>query len=333
MIKKEKNSLEILMTGLCVFVPKKKIEKFPQRNQMRVLLVESSSGVDVSSMDMNFTHEPHVPVLVAPNINVDCSDGCRQPNLTYRHKEVEWAVFYLDGQDLAVKGAHADRLDIVVDSGAGVGYPSKTNRRAFEWVPSFAKISHGSEFVDKACLRKNNVDPSIVARLELWEGSVFSEQIASDENGSAFLWKYKVPNVAKRGPSHRQAATHIVGFETDFVDSVELLTKQFGHAMNLRVEALFGKSNQLSIRLIPKGPEKIVIWVKNMPWADILATREPEGYRDKPDVHFGHLYKVSSNYEDVNVPHLAGTDPKKLQPRHQGNPNCQPVRAAANKKA
>jgi hypothetical protein len=49
-------------------------------------------------------------------------------------------------------------------------------------------------------------------------------------------------------------------------------------------------------------------------------------------VHFGHIYKVSARYKDVNVPHFYRlcTGDYKDPMKHQGNPNCQPARTAPN---
>jgi hypothetical protein len=326
----EKKTLRILMTGLCAFVPRDDIEKNPKDNQMRVLLVESSTGMDMSSMAMGYTHEPHVPVLVARHVNVNHADAYRRPDLTYTDWFGEaWDVFCLDGQDLRIKAAQPHRLEIDVFDGAGVGYPTDENQTSFQWVANLAKISPGSEKVDDSCL-KTPPDPAIVARLALTEGRVFSYLLASDGGRSTVLWKYKIPNVAKRGPSHRQAAANVVGFESHFAESVEILAKPFAKNLNTRMDRLFERiSEPPPIGLKPENGEKgLEIWVKNMPWADILGTRKPEGFKFKPDVHFAHLYKVSENYEDVNVPHFC--EERYPSDLHQGNPNCQPVRTDPN---
>jgi hypothetical protein len=325
---KRKDTLRILMTGLCAFVPGKDIEKYPKNNQMRVLLVESTTDMDLQGRGMNYQHEQHVPVLMAPYANVDTSDGNRRPDLIFRSEkeDVEWAVFYLAGQDLRVKGAKDHRLEIVVTNGAGCGCTDDdSNRNACEWVADFAAISPGSEYVDKACLEAE-CDPAVVARVELWEGKIFTEQIGSEKAALPFLWKYKIPDSPRRGPKRYQSAAHIVGFEAHFKDVVELRTSYFGK-----------KDYQAIKLLIPKdsGPEgrSIVVWVKNMPWADILGAREPEGYRHKPDIHFAHLYKVCLDYDSVNVPHFYKLCRRTVFRPHAGNPNCQPVRTAPNTKA
>jgi hypothetical protein len=134
------------MTGLCAFVPREDMEKSPENNQMRVLLVDSSMGMDIGAMDVSHTHEPHVPVLLAPSVNIDPSAGFGKPDLTFVRSDdnSQWSVFYLDGQDLRIAGAADNKLKVTIDSTAGEGVPSQANLLAFEWVASFENISPGS---------------------------------------------------------------------------------------------------------------------------------------------------------------------------------------------
>jgi hypothetical protein len=329
--------LRILMTGLCAFVPKRDIEDYPTGNQMRVLLVESTSPADLPSAH-DHHHEAHVPVLICQYANLCHDNGYRKPDLLYYEKEIQMAVFCLDGQDLKICNATKDRLEVTL-GGGGCGCPTKEknsdkdNRDSFYWVDGFKEISPGSGYVDDACLRPSDVDPSVVARVELWEGRVYTEQLALGEEFYPYLWKFKVPYSAKRGAKHFQAAAVIVGFEAPYERYVDLITYCFRRKLNPRVEKAFGKDDRLTIRLIPKNNE-IQVWVKNMPWPDVLGTRTPQGYKDKPDVHFGHVYKICVDYEDANVPYYYGecTD-FQIIPKHGGNPNCQPVRTAKNEKA
>jgi hypothetical protein len=328
----------ILMTGLCAFVPKREIKEVSEGNQMRVLLVESTSRADVMDAEMNHAHEPHVPVLIAAVENVVSSGDYRKPDLIY--SEGELAVFYLEGQDLKVNGAQADNLSIFLEVGAGCGCPHprptgsdvRSQKHSFEWVPSFEDISPGSKGVDDACLG-DSVDSSVVARVELREGEVYTSQLCSQVK-EVFLWQYKIPNTPKRGASHRQAAAQVVGFEAFFEETVELSAKNFKGLPNPSLRSTSKDNNEGIIKLVPSDEEsEIVVWIMNMPWADILRTRYPEGYLDKPDIHFAHLYKILLDYNEVNVPHLYGQCPVPMPPIHQGNPNCQPVRTAPNANA
>jgi hypothetical protein len=326
----EENTLIILMTGLCAFVPREDIEKSPKDNQVCVLLVESTTSMDLPGMGMSYTHEQHVPVLLAPYGNVDSSPGYRQPDLIFGRKDVEWAVFLLDQQDLGVDGAQSHRLEIVGSSGAGIGCPDHQmpNLNAFEWIADFARISPDAEYVDKACLEPEG-DPAVVARVELWQGKIFTDLLCLDEKLYPVLWKYKMPDSPKRGPEHYQAAAAIVGFETHFGDAVVLLTRKFGEKDGRRIRLFIPKNEKADAE-----NKKVEIWVKNMPWADILAARPREGYRYKPDIHFSHLYKICQDYNSVNVPHFYRSCPEQVDASpHAGNPNCQPVRTAPNPEA
>jgi hypothetical protein len=342
-VSKAENKFTILMTGLCAFVPKKDIRQVTENNQMRVLMVESSSSADIMDADMAHAHESHVPVLIAPRKNVCDGDAYRQPDLVYYGDKLteQLALFYLEGQDLKISGAQDCNLTVFLEPGAGNNCPhrhidSETQHKySFDWVPGFDDISPGSQGVDEACLSRRG-DPSVAARIELRDGEVYTYRLGVHE---VFLWQYKAPNNSRRGSSHRQAAAQLVGFDTSFGEAVELLTSCFRRPSNPILDLVFQAKNERTIKLIPQGGEEIFVLVENMPWADILHTREPADSRERPDIHFAHLYKILLYYNDLNVPHFYDVCPDSPKqpllplPFHQGSPNCQPVRTAPNEEA
>jgi hypothetical protein len=329
-------TFNIFFTGLCAFVPRYDIRQYPKQNQMRVLLVESSMPSDLPAMHMSHAHEPHAPVFFCPNDHVYKGNGYRKPDIIYSGGDGEIAVFCLDGQDLGFKDVVEDQLEVVLGDHAGYGCPNGTNEESFEWVTNLAEVSPGSEQVAKSCLASDRLDPAVVARVKLARGKIYNKQFAAKESrgedyGRVYLWEFKVPYGPKRGPEHHQAASNIVGFESNYIGAVELVSRRLRGGLNPRVDKAFGDGNTLPIKLVSKGEvTEIVAWVKNMPWADILSIREPQGYEADPDVHFSHVYKVSSGYDDANVPHYYNLCDYQIPIVHQGNPNCQPARTAPN---
>lgn len=325
------DKLLVHMTGLCAFVPRYEIHKRKKNNQMRVLLVESNSPSDLPGGHALHAHEPHVPVLLCPCESlISDSKLYRKPDMIYGGT----AVFYLDDQDLKIKDARAERLKVVLRSNAGSGCPNGRNNDSFEWVTSLAAASPDSEKVPDSCFGSSEVDSSVIARVELREGRISTEQLACDSPDEAILWEFKPPYSLKRG-RHHQVAADIVRCDIDVKGTVELVTSPLRERLsNVRVEEAFRGKTDLSIGLRALGKAKIReihIWVKNMPWADVLGTREPRSYAKEPDLHFSHFYKLSSSYKNANVPHACGRCPVPIP--HMGNPNCQPARTAPNIKA
>jgi hypothetical protein len=313
------------ITGLCAFVPRDDIRNNPKKNQMRLLLVESSKPADLPAFHAFHAHEPHVPIFLCPFDKVDLH--YRNPDIVYNRV----AGFYLEDQDLKIRDAKDHSLEVVLRNNAGRGCHDLENISSFEWVTPLAQVSPGSEVVPDSCFRQSAVDSSVIARVELREGKIRTAQIAVDSDDRAILWEFKVPYSAKRGSGHYQVAADIVEFEVDVQDSVELVTSLLRPSSNPRVSNAFHGKSELTIRLTSEGAD-IDTWVKNMPWADILGTRRPQRYEQEPDVHFSHFYKLSSEYKDANVPHAHGRCDHAPVP-HQGNPNCQPVRTAPNPNA
>jgi len=325
------SQLLVRITGLCAFVPKHAIREIPKDNQMRLLLVESNRPSDLPDGHAFHAHEPHVPVFLCPYQNVDQDKKYRQPDVVFGST----AAFYLDDQDLKIKNAKDNSLEVVLKNNAGRGCPEvdpeKGNITSFEWVAPLAEVSPGSGKIPDSCFCSSEVDPSVIARVELREGKILTEHLACDSSDrNAIVWEYKIPYSLKRG-CHYQVAADVVRFEVDIEDSVVLITTPLrSNFSNVRVRDAFHPKAVLPIRLMTKEAD-IYTWVKNMPWADIFGTREPQRYEDEPDIHFSHFYKLSSEYKDANVPHAYGRCP--LPVPHLGNPNCQPARTEPNPNA
>jgi hypothetical protein len=188
------NKLLISITGLCAFVPKHDIREIPHNNQMRLLLVESNRPSDLPGGHTFHAHEPHVPVFLCPCRNVDSDPEYRQPDAIFGST----AAFYLDDQDLKIENAKDDSLEVVLKNNAGCGCPQydpdPNNSSSFEWVTPLAKVSPGSGEVPASCFCSYEVDPSVIARVELREGRILTEQLARDSSQEkAIVWEYIDP--------------------------------------------------------------------------------------------------------------------------------------------
>jgi len=327
--------LILLITGLCAFVPKKDIKKYYENNnRMRVLLVDSEEPADLPHSHDPHIHELHIPVLICPHASVVSAEGYREADAAYLDRDQDpprlMAVFYLDDQDLSIEsiaGPNDYKLSIY---GKEVGgeCPNDDDESSFFWAAPLDKISSGFGNVRSACFTPSDVDASVISRVVLNEGEIRTGKRATLQDHRIIRWIYKVLH-GTGGNRFRQVAADIVELRltlpgTDVIFKTRLFRSE---SRNPRVREVFGKAdgNPLSIRL--KDPDKV--WIKNMPWLDILGTRPKDAGDYKEDLHFAHFYKILEKYEDVNIPHIYQVCEKK-DPRHGGNPNCQPCVAAYN---
>jgi len=322
------NTLHLRITGLCAFVPKHSIDDpaFKQNNQMRVLCGDSSRPL-FSPAGTPYPHELHMPVLYCQSGYVDSSG--RPADATFQDPVTTYSVFYLDDQDLSIASAQPDALAVPQYPGGGTGTPNIANYRSFAWVPSLEQISPGSQAVKPACLTTTGaVDSAVVARVALTDGSIETLMIAKDHTNAIVNWEFRGPNGNPGG--YQQVIADAVKFQTVFSTPViELTTTLFRPSKNPKVAQAFATGASQPIRLRPSGNE-VIAWIKNMPWPDIAGTRPKPapGPRD-PDYDFIYFYDLSTNPGKRNVPYQIGTVSGASGP-HLGNPNCPPVRTAAD---
>ncbi len=327
--------LSLLMTGLCAFVPRYKIEeqeKERKGNRMRVLLIDSSRPADLPHMYHQHVHELHVPVLIC---NYDDVDGWgRQEDLRFLDaKGVIKALFYLDDQDVEIDSDQKESLEVV---GKPIGYDCKDVKAdSFFCVAPLEKISPESACPHDDCLKDVGVHKDVVSRIVLKEGAIKSGKLAtrldSRKQYKVVNWLYKVVDQdAQRRQLHRQVAADIVQVDVS-LRSVKFNTKLFRDPRNPVVKRTFGDEKTLTIRLKPRA--KMEVFIKNMPWPDILGTRTMEEYDPNVDLHFAHFYKITqSDLPEINVPHKDDLCDYNDN-RHAGNPNCQPCLFCARAKA
>jgi hypothetical protein len=324
----DKIYFRVFFTGLCSFVP--------DAAQTTVLLVDSSEPPDLPHDHGGKPYESHVPVLICDAEAVEHSS--RRPDAFYYYGNADdvavdgtaklKAIFFLDDQELQFKEYSLVNPEDVANQEGVCPKDNDNDKGSSYWITSLAKVSPGSEFVDAACLALEGVHPGVAARVKLKKIKLKTIQLAIGKGDHVLVWQFKVPGAVHPSVSHRQAAAAVVGFDGQTSDDITLSTELLRTSGNPRVRKIFGDKldNSLEIKISFKASGNNVIWIKNMPWPDILGTRVPETYEQGPDVHFSHFYKVAANYKEANVPHpfglCAATDSK-----HQGNPNCQPVMA------
>lgn len=344
--------LLLSFTGLCWFAPKYPIEDNARRdsNAMTVLLAESSRHPPGSRMH---PHEPHLPVLVTPAAGVVHDGSSREPDACFRLKdETHWAVFFLDDQDIQVLPAGPERLTVLYSPNSGSGCPTAETYDSFGWVGPLARMTPGSEVLEDGCIGHYagpyDVNPDVVARLTLTEGTIGTWSFASDPDTRQIIeWETRRWRWWFR--QHRQALADsvmcLVTVKTAFVE-LETTLFQYRTTLNPRVNCVFTDSRQRRIRLRPDRDGFIHAQVRNMPWLDISAQREPQD-PDETDVHFAHVYKLSRNPRGSNIPRTlrlcdkidpnAGTSVfwqlrRELGEQgffHQGRPTCPPAQGSA----
>lgn len=338
------SKLFLSFTGICLFVPRFRLDD-PQhqgRNEVRVLLAESRNPPPVPHGPHD--HERHLPRLVCLRGDVIHGPGRRSEDDWFKFNGREWAVFFLNDQDLFL-GSPRQSLQIDTGgTGAGTGCP--TSACSFLWAGPLERISPGSQQVKDECFRRLRPDNAVIARVALTQGRLHTFEIAS-ESGRAILFEFKVPG-AGNPERHQQALADSVLCEVDFEGSfIELTTKLFRSTSDTTVSRLYPAgvdSPQLKISLRARGG-RVHAFVKNMPGPDIDGSR-PRMPRRDPDVHFAHVYLLSKSSSKANVPHylrlcegevelcvgsldLVDKD-KDFLILHRGNPNCPPPTAMAH---
>ena len=321
-------------TGLCLFVPRYDIERQPNKNEMKVLLVDAmrlQHAYHVAEY-----HEPHLPVLVC--YSKDVVERSREPDAYYQETLYDGkvgaskAVFYLDDQDLSLANPKPKSLDVTYRKDTGVccsNDGSKDDQRdddSFAWVAPLAKISPGSEDVRPSCFSKRCVDPSVISRVTITEGRIHTLRMAMDDKPEVLSWTFEEPGKPRR-VHHVQSLADIVEVQQSR-RQLALKTTLLRRPRNRRVAAVFDKHDELLIKLEPKHKkDEVEVWVENMPWPDITDTRPILGQPRFPDYHFVHFYDLSHSYQEANVPHpFAGCGyPDR---RHQGRPTCPPAQGA-----
>lgn len=318
-------SAKILITGLCAFVPKKEIKDYYKNNQMRLLLVDSSRPAH-----SQHNHELHTPVLICEEAAV--TGGDRLPDLTFKYAGSIMAVYYLDDQDVSIYPATPEKLSVDVHPIADCIEKDDDNikKSSFLFVPYLEEISPGSGCAYSYCLAKEDVHPDVSSRMVLDQGTIRTGQLTVRRDKRVVNWLYKMM-AEKRDDvvQHRQVAADIVEVEVDLTDLI-FETKPFRRdRKNPRVREIFADDKPKMIRLKPGDKP---IFIKNMPWPDLLGSRFEDGYDRDVDSDFSHFYKIVQGHGDVRVPHFRklcqGSDV-----RHAGNPNCQPCRLCSDENA
>jgi len=315
---------EMYLTGLCEFVPKYDFGDPAHlgKNQMRVLLANSSHHFGTG-------HEQHLPVLVCEYSRVDRSPGNRIEDDTFVYQNTTWAIFNLIDQDLRIDGASPEKLNVPNLGGGGTACSATpANYRDFAWVGPIGSITPGAGTVKNACLAAANVDPFVIARVALTQGTIETAKLARDGDRQIALWAFEPDQI------HRRVLADLVRFWANIgTVSAKLWTNLLRTTTDPTVSALYphGPGSQLPIVIDPVA-NKSTVYVFNMPDPDIRQTRPapPPGPRS-PDVHFYHFYDLSTTPGSRNIPSQVAVCPESnpIGP-HQGNPNCPPVRTSAN---
>ncbi|HEX9945542.1 MAG TPA: hypothetical protein VGG03_26305 [Thermoanaerobaculia bacterium] len=352
------SGIQLLITGLCSFVPKYPLEKWKKhkKNEMTVLLVESAKPLPGHAGHTHEGHELHVPVLVCPEKYVVRDSGFRSPDATFQstpypeNQEAEqlMAVFYLDDQEITIQPDQNTELD--VDLASVTKCPSSdSNLSSFHWVSSLAKVNPGSEEARDSCFEPV-CDSCVISRLWLYQGKITTAKLATDPKATdpkrkILLWYFDDIDRAGRrehanpGEEDEQAIAAVVGvhFDLDTGKGIEFTTSLLpdyqGHRKysNRRVNAIFERVQgaSLRIRLQPIDDVNPKVWIKNMPWLDILQLRPL--VKKNCDFHFAHLYKLSKDPDVAKkVPCTGGgvcLSPAS-DPRHGAGIDCPIVRHA-----
>jgi hypothetical protein len=300
--------MDLLITGLCAFVPKYPLEDWGQHldNEMTVLLAESAKPVPGHSGHAHEQHELHVPVLVCPEKYVVYGEEFRSPDATFQStpypgnqdSEELMAVFYLDDQDITIKPDQ--NTELTVNLGEVKDCPT-SNLTSFYWVTPLAEVNPGSETVRNSCFDQV-ADPSVISRLQLDQGEITTAKLATNLAREILLWHFDETDAQKGHAESKlkegQAIAAVVGvrFNLDDEYGIEFVTRLLhDESSNRRVNAIFAQApgKSLRIRLEPSDDNKRRVWIKNMPLLDILQVRKLR--EPKYDDHFAHMYKLSKD--------------------------------------
>jgi hypothetical protein len=321
------NRLSLLFTGLCGIVPKLPLDK--PNNQATVLLVDAMATL----------HEPHVPVLVCSASSVAAG---RKPDLLFGKDK---AAFFLIDQELTVFGSTCNSLSFNYSGATGLNcpIPDDPNDPLFsDWIVPLEAISAGSGAVRDACLFNppQVVDPKVLARIRLQQGTVQTMAIARDSSGQALNWQFLVPPPAPGIPiARQQALAEVVELTHDIggASSIDLVTTKLRNKSQYQlIEDIFGVGTTTKISLNGVGtPGNLIVQavVKNIPWPDLfdLRPKPPVAFR-LTDTHFDHFYDLSVTPGTRNVPDplLASARCAKVVTPGPANPQCPPTRYGVN---
>jgi hypothetical protein len=344
--KEKMSGIDLLITGLCSFVPKYPLVDGEQcqDNEITVLLAESYKPVPGHS---SHTHgEPHVPVLVCPEKYVVYGEGLRAPDAMFQPTPYPlnqdytdlMAIFYLDDQQITIEPHTLNELN--VHFGEVKDCP-QSDLTSFQWVAPLAEVNPGSERVRASCLSPE-CDPSVISRLQLRQGTVTTAKLATNIKRKVLLWYFdetdKYHRKHRRKGGRAIAATVGVHFDLDeaCITFKTSLLREYGGgyrtSANRRVEAIFGCDPEMSLPIVlePVGIEVPKVWIKNVPWPDILQIRR---LRDpRCDAHFAHIYKFCEYPVQVRkkVPCTTGeTCRGSDDPRHGAGTDCPHARTEA----
>jgi hypothetical protein len=329
-------TLKVYLTGLCAFVPKLPIQKHPNGNQMRVLMVDVRQPGETDE-------EPYLPVLICRSKDVDRSDGNRTEDDTFTYKGKTqgmfvngetYALFFLADQDLQVDGARRDSLAIQFASG-GLGCPTPQNVRDFAWVAALESIDPTSSSVKDACLNSTNVDKSVAARFALTDGEIETCDIARNGNQEVTLCDFTPVPVSPVPRAIADSALFSQKIHNESSGVCTFLTHLFrpiGETEE-KVRKLYSADPVGELRIVVRSNEtEINVAVENMPRKDIERQRQIDSNQDNGFIHF---YSLLQQPGSRSIPKK--TEPCAVQELgtlfHQGNPNCPPVLTAANSEA
>jgi len=266
------------------------------------------------------------------------------------------SVFYLDDQDIWVDHSTPDKLEVRYYKDTGVGCSKGGDSDySFAWVAPPKAISTGSEIVDRHCLSPEDMDSVVLARVELTEGLLQTYLMAMDGSYQQALeqqvvnWKFKLPGSQTGGVQHRQSLADIVQLEREIYDGITIKTKLLRESKNRRVKEIFGKvKDTLSIQVKPKdgGNDRIMAWIKNMPWADLSRVRPlPSGKRKQKCTSHTSIRcqsttttptsrtKLDSAVIEIKDIREIPTALRHVRQQHRGNPlqsDCSLIPAAAS---
>ncbi len=335
--------LSLQFTGLCGIVPKAPIDQ--GANQATLLLVDATAPPAGGPMPMiGPPHEPHVPVLVCNASSV--AAGSRPPSVTFDLQGISLSIFYLVDQELIIKGSASSALTFTNDAGSGNGCQGPNpDYKNCNWIVSLSTISPGptpgSGVVKPACLGDlgTPIDPIVLSRIRLTEGTMSTNALAKDTGGGILKWNFRVPGGAATG--RQQALAEVVEFSRDLGSAI---TVTFEAAL-LRstnydaIQRLFNAGNT-AIILKDIGTNVIEASIRNIPWPDLFGLRPiPPKNSRLMDTHFDHFYEMSNPPVrwDRNIPDpLAGpSDPRCPGVGGPGpnNPQCPPALFDPNPKA
>jgi hypothetical protein len=294
-------------TGLCGFVPDK------TKKEMTVLLPDATVAGHHS--------EPHEPILFCESKFLK---GGRPADVTFSDKTGnKWAVFYLADQEVIIKDADRDKLDIRKNGGAGKGCPTTANKFDFDWVAEMAeadpKTSKG--IVHPDCLNKAKNKAELIGRIYLTEGILRVGTYAKQSSG-LLDWDF-IDETNTTTAKKRVLADSVILEDSRGILKTTVLPKRV--PKHNVVTELYRTATDYEI--IFDSVNAVSATIANIPWSQIFKVRDPAKIRPT-DHHFSHFYDLCSAKASKPVPHPNQSSCNGAGLPSSGNPLCPPVRFA-----